>query len=191
MQQQLLLLLDPKMLATEADEHSAAGSSSPLLLSGILQHVLSYVGPGHCLFVASISKWWRGIYATLESQQLTVHIRYSRNASTLTKIRIITCEPQMTPYSSVFASPSRVILAHETGLKCSSAAYQRAAGKYAGIETLAAAHSLGMQYTANTMMAAAQCNKLPEVQYLRSQGCPWCFRLLEDAAQSGHLELVR
>jgi hypothetical protein len=37
---------------------SVAVNSNPLLDPGILQTVLSYVGPGHCLFVAPASKWW-------------------------------------------------------------------------------------------------------------------------------------
>jgi hypothetical protein len=46
------------MLAV-AQELSAADSSDPLLNAGVLQNVLSYVGPGHCLSVAPVSKWWK------------------------------------------------------------------------------------------------------------------------------------
>eukprot|EP00953_Heterococcus_sp_UTEX-ZZ885_P040205 20562-Heterococcus_DN1.PRE.3 len=97
----------------------------------------------------------------------------------------------MTLYSSVFASPSRIKGANESGLGCTSDAYQRAAGKYADIVTLEAACELGMEYTALTVAGAAERNKLAEVQYLRSQGCPWPTKLLERAALRGHFELVR
>jgi hypothetical protein len=48
-----------------------------------------------------------------------------------------------------------------------------------------------MQITETTMTAAAANNKLAVVQYLHSQGCPWPWQLLENAASSGHLDLVR
>jgi hypothetical protein len=41
------------------------------------------------------------------------------------------------------------------------------------------------------MAGAALCNKLTEVQYLRSRSCPWSVALLEMGARSGYLELVR
>jgi hypothetical protein len=91
----------------------------------------------------------------------------------------------------VFASPSKVQLAHENGLRCTSEAYQRAAGKHADIATLVAAHSLGVEYAPTTMTEAAHCNKLAEVQYLHGQGCPWPVWLLEAAATKGFLELLR
>jgi hypothetical protein len=158
--------------------------NDPLLDPGVLQNVLGYVGPGHCLFVAPVNKLWNGIYAALQSLQLAV-------SSAISHKKIITCVPQMTLYSAVFASPSRVQLAHTSGLSCNSAAYQYAAGKDADIATLATAHKLGMEYSEITMACAAQCNKLAEVQYLHAQGCPWSLRLLEDAARGGHFELVR
>jgi hypothetical protein len=172
------------MIATEAREGSAADSRNPLLNAGILKNVLSYVGVGHCLYVALVSKWWREVYITLENQQLTVYdeVKCKRN---------ITCTPQMTLFSSVFASSARVKLAYESGLDCNSRAYWRAAGMHADIAALTTAHRLGMQYTEPTMTGAAQCNKLAEVRFLHEQGCPWPIRLLEDIASSGHFELLR
>jgi hypothetical protein len=173
------------MLSAEEQTWSTAASSNPLLDPGVLLHVLIYVGPGHHLFVAHVSKWWKDLYAALESQQLRVYDEDSRQS------KIITCVPQMTLFSSVFSSPSRVQHAHESGIDCASTAYQRAAGEHADIATLAAAHELGMKYTAATMAGAASCNKLAEVQYLHSQGCPWPSGLLESAAQFDKFEVLR
>eukprot|EP00953_Heterococcus_sp_UTEX-ZZ885_P020600 11517-Heterococcus_DN1.PRE.2 len=173
------------MFVTREQDRSAADKSNPLLDVGLLQIVLSYVGPGHCLFVAPVSKWWNEIYAALPSRQLKVYNVFNQ------EIKSIICAPQMTLYSSVFSSPSRVMLAHKSGLDCTSVPYQRAAGKYAGILTLAAAHDLGMQYTATTMAFAAQCNNLAAVQQLHSEGCPWPLQLLTKALSSGYFELVR
>jgi Ankyrin repeats (3 copies) len=48
-----------------------------------------------------------------------------------------------------------------------------------------------MEYTKTTMASAARYDKLAEVQYLHSQGCPWPSYRLVEAASSGHSELVR
>jgi hypothetical protein len=168
------------MDATHTKKRSAAVISSPLLDFGILQNVLSYVGPGHYLFVAAISKWWKELYAALETQQLTVLSEYSRE-------RVITCNPKS-------ASPSRVKLAHESELDCTSEVYQCAAGRYADTAVLATVHKLGVKYTSTMIVVAARCSKLVEVQYLHKQGCPWPSldaQLLEGAASSGYFELVR
>jgi hypothetical protein len=98
---------------------------------------------------------------------------------------------KLTLHSSVFISPSRVKLAHDRGLICSSQTYQIAAGCFADIATLATAHQLGMQYTDTTMIAAAQFNKVNEVQFLHRQGCPWSSDVLEAAVSIGDFELVR
>jgi hypothetical protein len=97
----------------------------------------------------------------------------------------------MTLFSAIFASPSRVKLAHESGLQCTSAEYQLAAGKYADVATLVAAYEAGIQFTETTIAAAAERNKLAEVQYLHCQGCRWPPRLLEQAAERGRFELLR
>jgi hypothetical protein len=167
----------------EAPALVTADSSKALFDLGVLQNVLSYVGPGNYLFMAPVSLLWADLYARLEPQKLTVQEGASK--------RTIACFPQMTRYSTVFTSPARVQLAHESGLDCNAVAYQRAAGQYADIASLAAAHELGMHYTAPVMAGAAQCNKLAEVQYLRSRSCPWSLALLEMGARSGYLDLVR
>jgi hypothetical protein len=128
------------MSTSKEQKCSSFGRSSPLFDLDILQHVLSYVGLGHHLFVAPVSKCWRLIYARLDGQQLTVYDDYSK--------RIITCGPQMTLHSAVLASPARVKLAHESGLSCSSCTYQRAAGEHADVATLTTAHQLGVEYKA-------------------------------------------
>jgi hypothetical protein len=158
--------------------------SSVLLDPSVLQNVLSYVGLGHHLFVAPVSNLWREMYCKLERQLLTVY--NERRKATL-----IRPGPQTTMFSSVMAAPSRVELAHESGLDCTSTAYQHAAGRHADIVSLTTAHNMGMKYTAATMAGAALCNKLAVVQYLHSQGCAWPSRLLEVACRCGHFQLVR
>jgi hypothetical protein len=42
----------------------------PLLEPGILQRVLSFVGPGHWLFVATVSRLWKELYARVAAKEL-------------------------------------------------------------------------------------------------------------------------
>jgi hypothetical protein len=157
------------MASTQVQKRSAAKSSAPLLDSAVLQIVLSYVGPGHHLFVPLVSKAWLELYEAVDYHQLTIPIEYSHEQ------KIITIVPQMTLYSSVFGSPSRAQLAHENGLDCTSEAYQRAAGRHADIATLAAAHSLGMEYTTFTMIresALLSATSLPKCSICIARGAP-------------------
>jgi hypothetical protein len=160
---------------------STAESSKALPSLGVLQTVLSYVGPGHYLFVALVSKSWRDIYDTLESQQLTGYNSELGSEST------IACVPQMPLFSSVLASPARVKLAHKFQLDCTSQAYQYAAGRHADTATLKTAHKLGMQYSSTSMRGAADCYKLAEMQHLHRQGCPWPRGLLKKLLEVGAL----
>jgi hypothetical protein len=172
--------------ATRAQKRSAAESCNLLLNPGLIRNVLSYVGPGQHLFLAPVSKGWKDIYATVDSQELTIEPLTNDSSS-----KVLTCVPQMTLYSAVFASPSRVELAQKSGLDSSLWYYRHAAGKYADVATLAAAHELGMEYTDITMAAASLHNNLAAVQHPHSQGCPWSTLSLERATSRGHLEVVR
>eukprot|EP00953_Heterococcus_sp_UTEX-ZZ885_P026813 14450-Heterococcus_DN1.PRE.1 len=103
------------MQKSSAAESSAAESRNPLLEPNLLQNVLSYVGPGHCLFVAPVSRWWKHWYTELYIRRVTEHDQPNRE-------RIFTCRciSKRTQYSSVFASPSRAQLALESGLDSTS-----------------------------------------------------------------------
>jgi Ankyrin repeats (3 copies) len=172
------------MASMHAQACSTVESSNPLLHLGVLRSVLSFIGPGHHLFVTPVCKWWKQVYYALGSQQLPACLSTGRKI-------IFTCVPQMMLFSSVFTSPSRVQLAHKSGLKCASRAYELAAGKHADVATLAAAHELGMQYTDMTMCGAAESNKIAEVQFLHSQGQPWPVWMFAGLARSGFFELLR
>jgi hypothetical protein len=86
------------------------------------------------------------------------------------------CAPQRTLYSSVFASPSRVL-------------YEFAAGRHATIPTLRLARGLGMEYSIQTMMGAAESNKLSVMKFLLDEGCAWSiFEVSSAAARSGDVQ---
>jgi hypothetical protein len=141
---------------------TANSSSNPLRDPGILHHILSFVGPGHWLAYATISSFWRDVYATLASIQMIGHAGNRRE-------HVITCVPQMTLYSSILSSPSSVVHAVNCGFECMSQQFKYAAGRYADIPTLKAANALGMAYTSTTMSGAARAGALAKLQWLYTE----------------------
>eukprot|EP00953_Heterococcus_sp_UTEX-ZZ885_P003688 2507-Heterococcus_DN1.PRE.1 len=97
------------MADVQMQQGGAAGSSNPLLDLGILQNVLSYVGPGHHLFIALVSRCWKNVHIALGSEQVSVYFETSGSSGVSTASLCA----EMTFYSSAFASPSRAKLACE------------------------------------------------------------------------------
>jgi hypothetical protein len=112
------------MVAIKAYKRNAADQQNALCERGILLRILSYVGPGHWHFLATVSSLWRDTYVRVAHSKLRFLTFYRR------RLVNFTCTPQITLFSSVFASPSRVALAHENGVDCSKEIYQLAAGKH-------------------------------------------------------------
>jgi hypothetical protein len=157
------------------EERNMLDDKNPLQQASILQYVLDFVGPGHWCFVAEVCWLWCSAYFRVDD----VEMRSSGHA-------MITCVPQMTLYSAVFGSPSRVRHAEAHGLRCRTPAYERAAGMYADVATLVAARKLGMHYTHAVTRGAARCNELAVLQFLCAQGCPWGAYVYNIAALRGH-----
>jgi hypothetical protein len=156
------------MKAHSFTEDCGIASCNTALLdqAGVLEIVLSYVGPGHWFFVAAVSSLWRKSYAEMERVQ--VHA-----GKTLYGAQYFLCFPKMTLYSSVLTSPTRVRLAHAGGLPCTSYKFAEAAVKHADLPTLLAAHELGMRLTYSlaavlSKTAAAQ-QSLPMQRWLCTQ----------------------
>jgi hypothetical protein len=179
-------LLVARMTATGAQKCSAAERIDPLNEAGILQRVLSYV-PGQWLFLAAVSSLWRSVYSRLTARTMQQRTFSYRGITTAD----FTCVPQMTLYSTVFASPSRVQFTHESGVNCSTTSYQLAAGMHATVATLVAARELGMHFTVYTMRGAADGNELSVLQFLHARGCPRDCTVTAAAAKKGHFEMLR
>jgi hypothetical protein len=79
--------------------------------AGILLHVLSTLGPGHHLFISAVSKAWSESYERIASVQIAGPGYHYDDVVVLHSITT-----QTTLCSAVFASASRVTLAHECGL---------------------------------------------------------------------------
>jgi hypothetical protein len=162
---------------------SNSAGSNTLCEAGILQNVLSYVGPGHHLFLGAVSSQWRDLHSRVASRQTQVQKLFDSVS--------ITCDARTTLYSSVFSSPSRVRLAHQSGLDCTTHAYKFAAGKHADINTLAAAHQLGMPFTATVLAGAAAVGALHKLIWLHAASrCALDGSIGEHAAMSGSISVL-
>jgi hypothetical protein len=126
---------DCSMEPIRTAKRSAAAASNPLGNSSILQHVLSYLGPGHWFFAATVCSLWKCIYEGLAS---TTVLKIQSEPITVPELR--RCAPKMTLLSAVLASPSRLRLARtELPVGNKSTAISYAIGLYADVATIAAA----------------------------------------------------
>jgi hypothetical protein len=162
---------------------STESSKNPLYERGVLENVLEFVGPGEWWFVSPVCSLWRDVYAQLQPAQMF-------KVALDLEDRVFTCIPQITLYSAIFGSASRVQLAHEAGVNCTTEVYQYAAGKSRDCAALAATHELGMPYTATTSTSAARYNQLPILQYL-AERCIWNeASAVRGAASSGNIKMM-
>jgi hypothetical protein len=139
------------------------GVVSPLEDAGILLHVLNILGPGHHLFISAVSKAWRETYKRVASVQIAGPSYHYDDSVVLHSITT-----QTTICSAVFASASRVTLAHECGLTFDGDELQRIAGRAADIPVLEAARNLGAQFTEEVLLGAAEVASVPTMQWLHA-----------------------
>jgi hypothetical protein len=131
------------------DGGSSMSSSSSIALNkpDILKQILAYAGPGHWLYTIVNSQWVQLCYG-VATQQKRAYAADGREY-------MITCIPQMTLYSSAFASPSRLRLAdRQRAIKRSGAAGHRcqyALGRHANKATLCRARSMGLVFDSWTL----------------------------------------
>jgi hypothetical protein len=176
------------MALTQAQKRSAADSSDPLCHTGILEHVLSYVGPGHWWLISTVCRLWKDIYRDLEDVQMS---NVAVNRYNVHKT-VFACVPQMMLFSAVFATPATVTFAHEIGFSHQNTVqYQFAAGRCADTLTLAAAVDVGMQKAVETTVGAAYGNTLAVMQFLHAEGWPWHQQVAKTVAARGDLEMLR
>jgi hypothetical protein len=155
------------MMNTQVKKRSAADDeSSPLRQAGILQQMLDYVGPGHWYFVSTVSKLRKDLYEKVASHR-TAAYSYENGC-----FHFFTCICKMTLYSSIFASPARVGLAHDGGFHYHEEqdyVVQYQAGVHADQETLVTAHELGLQYSPHVLNGALRSGDLSKVMWLHTE----------------------
>jgi hypothetical protein len=160
--------------------------NTPLDDTGILLHVLNILGPGHHLFISAVSKAWREGYKRVASVQVAeIPWNYYKHAV----MHMVT--PQTTLCSAVFASASRVTLAHEHGFTFDNTEVERIAGRVADVATLQAARELGLTL-AYVWFGAAESASISKLQWLYSEHrCGLRHILSSYAARYGSIDVLR
>eukprot|EP00953_Heterococcus_sp_UTEX-ZZ885_P001124 1117-Heterococcus_DN1.PRE.6 len=156
-----------KMVNTRAQKRCVAGNSNPLLKTGILERVLGYIGPGHWYFISAVCKLWKDLYQWVDNR-ITAAASYDGiGCGSSYKF---TCVPQMTLYSSLWASPSRMMLAHSTGLGfLAGASNEYSAGWHADQTTLIAAYALGLQFSPHVLAGAIRAGDVPKAKWFHTE----------------------
>jgi hypothetical protein len=127
---------------------------------------LTNVGPGHWYSISTVSKLFKDCYERVETDVvLTDGYRSGLHAD------VITCVPQMTLYSSIFSSSSRVSLTHASGYGYFDDMFlDYFAGVHADQSTLQAAHELGLiRYSSDVLAGAARAGNLVKVMWLHEE----------------------
>jgi hypothetical protein len=155
------------MVNTRAQKRCVADNSNPLLKTGILERVLGYIGPGHWYFISAVSKLWKDLYRTVDDDPTAADRYYGIGYGSSYEF---TCVPQMTLYSSLWASPSRMVLAHSTGLGfLAGSSNEYSAGWHADHTTLVAAQALGLQFSPHVLAGAVRAGDVAKAKWLHTE----------------------
>jgi hypothetical protein len=155
---------------------------------GIVQLVLSYVGPGNYFFLGTVCKLWHKLYTEQPAcERPSVDWRNEETHS-------VSCSSRTTLASAVFASPACVQLAYGFGFMRygDTSTLQQLAGKHADKQTLLALRAAGMRFQNPLLRGAADSADLSKLIWLyREQRC----ELLPDditcrAAKCGSIEML-
>jgi hypothetical protein len=164
-------------------------SVAPLEHADTLLHVLNNLGPGQFLFIATVSKPWRAVYKRVADVTM-VGVR--KLADGVDAKYAVTAE--MTLFSSVFASCSRVALAHQCGLELDDDQnwkLQRVAGRSADVKTLQMVHDQGLKWSIELLYGAAESALLHKLQWLhKEQKCELPADTCHYAARGNSIKLL-
>jgi hypothetical protein len=156
-------------------------------VEGILEQVLGYVGPGHWLFIAEVSKLWQQTYKMVA----VVHTPEAQKC--LFESGLFRCHAQMTLGQAVFASESRLAWAHHAELRPWRMGY--VAGFFADENMLALARELysGLHKSDAMLLGAAASGSTIKMNWLYAQRQlePLPRGLLCYAASSGSLDMLQ
>jgi hypothetical protein len=141
--------------------------ADPLQQLGVLQLVMCFVGQKEYLYMSLVNSTWSAEYQVMV---LTMPCEHSFHAS------------RCTSYAAIFPSVSRLQLSvcdsaglylrHRFHLR-GDGRVERAAGKYASIETIKTAVGLGLELTCNVTQGAIESRDLDKLRWLHTeQQCP-------------------
>jgi hypothetical protein len=179
---------EPQQNAQMSYKSRRVNTINPLREAGILQQTLGYVGPGHFLYAALVSKAWHRAYLRVpEHHMLSCHVSSSGKA--------ILCLPQMTLHSAAVTSLDRFRLARDAGVNLASLDLQFAVGKYGSIATILAAEAAlsdsGAHFWAFVVIGALHSCHLSTLQWLvEDLGHPLPEMAAELAARGGCIDNI-
>jgi hypothetical protein len=190
------------MVATRASKRALAQIGSPLFDSeaGILQRVLSYVGPGQYLLLAAVSKGWKLCYEQVAPAEMKRVLFDTNDVCSAASFKPFLCTAEMTLYSAVFASAACLQLVVDSKLKVGryglyerwDGRVHRSMGYFADLQTLQLAQKLGCYISSETLVGAAMCGSLAKVQWLhKKQRQQLCARVFHVAAKRLRWPLMR
>jgi hypothetical protein len=183
----------------------ANSSSSPLENASLLSLILSYVGPGQHFFVSTVCKLWHEIYAAVpDSEVASLVVDPHGDADdddadddADDAVCKVLCTPQMTLYSAIFASASRVRLAYQhLSVTLERWTWQRIAGRVADAATLQVALELGLA-GADMLKGAAYAGSVTKLDLLQAKFLELSKKVIlpDDicayAASSGSIEALQ
>jgi hypothetical protein len=137
-------------------------STNPLSEAGLLQRILGYVGPGHWLPVAFVSRAWHKSYQTVPEQHIPGRNPWSVEDCDMT----ITCVPRITLLSAAVVSAPLMQLACHFGLRMNNARAHHAVGRCADTAALLKARELGVPYNSRLARGVARSGCLVKLQWL-------------------------
>jgi len=155
---------------------------------GIREHILVFLGAGHWLFAALISKAWKKSYECVPHVEL-IGINGEEYD------RVIVCSSCGTTLRrAAFEGQPRLELACSAGLKLwtqGDRQLQHIAGRFASSELLLLAREAGLPWTESVSRGAAESGCLLKVQFLRNEhNCPVPADICLSAAACGSLGLL-
>jgi hypothetical protein len=172
------------MVFTRKQKQALTAASNPLIDTGILQQVFTFL-PGHHLFLSAVCREWRAVYASMADQQMRTFRLYGNT-------KHVACGARTTLYSAAVASPATARLACECGVQFFSNMHMQViAGGYADTQTMAALRELGMPLSESVILAVGLSGRLNILQHLLiEQLCPKHNNLSHYAARSGNISML-
>jgi hypothetical protein len=194
--------------------NAGSRSSSSSFDDATLANILSYVGPGHWLFLGPVSKKWCELYRELCAQftrEVRVDGAHCSNCAISSGLESSVSEPShpffrayirprpaatcssstYTLFRSVVESGSRVGLARSYGCQIQNWCFVQVAAKHADRRALVKAHRHGMPLSSAAAEIAKRGDKdLLEWQLIHYHCGPLDHRIPAAAAESGSTELM-
>jgi hypothetical protein len=151
----------------------ADASEATLLLETLLDHtpllseIISYVGPKHYLFIASIDRRFQKTYVETYPNDKSTYL----NASTI-------------GYARICHELNRGDSDHQRALSLSAA-------KHGNLAALQYLHAADCRLSDRVCTVAALNGHLNVLQWCHENGCPWDEQTCSEAAAHGHLNVLQ